>query len=262
MRQLDLLFAPKPDAIDELIARGALFVINHSGGKDSQAMTATVRARVPADQILVVHALLEEVDWEDCLEHIEATIDGLPLVVARPASTFFEMVDRRGMFPSPANRQCTSDLKRTPIDREIRRYLKANPRFGGLVVSCEGMRAEESTGRARLAELEISKRNSIAGREWWHWRPIHAMRVDQVFATIAAAGQEPHWAYAAGMSRLSCCFCIMASAADLAIAARLKPALYRRYCDKERELGFTLSMTRRPLPEVTGINPYEQENAQ
>ena len=242
-----------PAEVIALRDRGALFVLSHSAGKDSQAMTAVVRAIIPDDQLLVVHADLGEVEWEGNLEHIRATTAGLDMVVAKPATGFFDMVERRGMFPSPSQRQCTSDLKRTPIDREVRRYLAANPRFGGQVVMCMGMRAQESTGRAKLATFKRSNRNSKAGREWFDWLPIHDMTADQVFATIAANGQTPHWAYAAGMSRLSCCFCIMASREDLTTAARLKPDLYARYVEIERRTGFTLSMTRRPLTELTGV---------
>jgi 3'-phosphoadenosine 5'-phosphosulfate sulfotransferase (PAPS reductase)/FAD synthetase len=237
----------------DLIRRGALFVVDHSGGKDSQAMLAKVRGIVPDDQLLVVHAVLGEVEWEGTIDHVHATSAGLPVVLAHPVTSFFEMVERRGMFPSPANRQCTSDLKRGPIEREIRRYLKANPRFGGLIVNCMGMRAEESTDRAKLTTFKRSERNSKAGRTWFEWLPIHGWTVDQVFGAIARAGQKPHWAYAAGMSRLSCCFCIMASAADLTTAAKLKPDLYRRYVETERRLGFTLSMSRKSLPEITGV---------
>lgn len=90
-------------------------------------------------------------------------------------------------------------------------------------------------------------------RSWWEWLPIHELRVEEVFATIAAAGQEPHWAYGKGMSRLSCCFCIMASTHDLTTAARLAPELYRRYVETEQRLGHTLSMSQRPLTDITGV---------
>jgi hypothetical protein len=63
-----------------------------------------------------------------------------------------------------------------------------------------------------------------------------------VFASIAAAGQEPHWAYGKGMSRLSCCFCILASRQDLATAAALKPALFQRYLATERKIDRTFVM--------------------
>lgn len=253
-RQLDFLFASAEElAIRRLVERGALFAINDSGGKDSQAMKAKVRRLVPAAQIVVVHAVLPEVEWEGVVEHIEANSGELPIIYARAAKTFFDMVEHRQAFPSPKNRQCTSDLKRDPIARELRRYLKAHPEFGGLIVNCMGMRAEESSGRAKLDTLKLNNRNSLGGREWWDWLPIHGDSEAEVFAAIAAAGQAPHWAYAAGMSRLSCCFCIMASQADLVTAAKLNPELYARYAATERRIGFTLSMSQKTLPELTGI---------
>lgn len=243
----------------ELVERGALFVVNHSGGKDSQAMMVKLAEIVPQAQLMVIHAELPEVDWEGIKEHIEATIGGLPLIVCRNENkTLLEMVERRGMFPSPQQRQCTSDLKRGPIEREIRRYLKANPRFGGLVVNCMGLRAEESPARSKLETLKLNARNSKAGREWWDWLPIHAMTKASVFKVIGEAGQKPHHAYALGMSRLSCCFCIMACKADLQTAARLKPELYKRYVELEKKIGHTLSMEGRPLEEVTGIKAMEE----
>lgn len=241
------------EQIEALRERGALFVVLSSGGKDSQAMFLEVARRVPRSQIIVVHAVLDEVEWDGSEQHIRDTTDGVPLILARPASTFFEMVDRQRRFPSPNNRQCTSDLKRTPNEREIRRYLKAHPEFGGLVVVCMGMRAQESSTRAKLATFKRSARGSKAGREWYEWLPIHGLSEAEVFASIAAAGQKPFWTYAAGMRRKSCCFCIMACDSDLRRAAELRPDLYRRYVDKERELNFTLSMSRRTLPEITGI---------
>ena len=64
--------------------------------------------------------------------------------------TLLHSIEERGRFPSPAVRWCTSSLKRGPIERELRRYLKAHPRFGGRIVSAMGMRAEESAARAFL----------------------------------------------------------------------------------------------------------------
>jgi hypothetical protein len=45
----------------------------------------------------------------------------------------------------------------------------------------------------------------------------------------------------------------MSSEADLRTAARLQPALYRRYVETERRLDFTLSMSGRGLEEITGV---------
>ncbi len=244
--------------IERLIARGALFVVNHSGGKDSQVMLIKLREIVPASQLLVIHANLPGVEWEGTEAHALKYAGDLDTITCTATKTFFDMVRHRGMFPSPQYRQCTSDLKRGPIEREVRRYLKANPQFGGLVVNCMGLRAEESTTRAKAETFKFNKRNSKAGREWYDWLPIHAMLETQVFADIAAAGQQPHWAYAAGMTRLSCCFCIMSSQADIRTAARLNPALYREYINLEREVNHTMMMPRkgeapRSLQEIAGI---------
>ena len=243
------------DKILDLVDQGALFTVNHSGGKDSQAMLALIRQVVPAKQIVVVHAPLGDIEWEGVQEHIENTIGDLPLILAKPHTGWWDMIARRGYFPSPSYRQCTSDLKRTPIEREIRRHSKATGQT--LIVNCVGLRAEESTSRAKAETWKVNKDGSKAGRTWFEWLPIHTLTIDQVWKIIASVGQKPHWAYEAGMSRLSCSFCIMASAADLTLAAKLRPGLYRKYCQAERDMDQTFVMPRkgirRFLPEVTGI---------
>lgn len=241
-----------PQEVLDLIKRGAVFVVNHSGGKDSQAMYLTVRRYVPAAQIVLVHADLGQVEWGGAIDHIKETTNGEPLHVCRSRRDLLQMIEERGMFPSPSQRQCTSDLKRGPIERTIR-HLGVK-----LIVNCMGMRAQESSGRSKLAAFKFSERNSKAGREWYDWLPVHGMTTDQVFAEIAAAGQKPHWVYAAGMSRFSCCFCIMSSQADLRTAARLNPTLYRKYVELEQKTGQVMIMPskthgRRSLEQITGI---------
>src|SRR5262249_46314776 len=60
---------------------------------------------------------------------------------------------RRGCSPSRTVAmgpiQCTSDLKRGPIEREVRRY--ADARGFAIIVNVLGLRAEESAGRAKRA---------------------------------------------------------------------------------------------------------------
>jgi DNA sulfur modification protein DndC len=229
-----------------------MFVVNHSGGKDSQAMFHFVRKHVPAEQVIVVHALLPDVEWEGVEEHVRATTEGVPVLTCRSRRTLLQMIEERGMFPSPSQRQCTSDLKRGPIERTIRQTGHK------LIVNCMGMRAQESASRSKLVTFKLNERNSKAGREWYDWLPIHDWLVEEVFALIKAAGQEPHWAYAKGMSRLSCCFCIMSSKADLTTAAKLNPELYAKYVALERSTGQVMLMPskkngRQTLEQVTGV---------
>ena len=116
-------------------------VVNHSGGKDSTRMLGLVRQRLPNVRTYAVmadtgfeHRLpISAADWarSRCSEF------GLNLTVVRnPKRTYLEMVEQRGMFPSPQFRQCTSDLKRGPIDKFIRSLPQK------VIVNCIGIRAE------------------------------------------------------------------------------------------------------------------------
>lgn len=227
--------------IQELIANGALFVCNHSGGKDSQAMQIKLEEIIPKNQMVVIHAVLRDVTWSGDIEHIKKNLSGIAYIEAHARRSLLEMIDERGMFPSPKNRQCTSDLKRGPIEREIRRYIKRE-KLSGLVVNCMGLRAEESSSRKKMDTFKFNKGNSKAGRQWYDWLPIHELTKKEIFQVIEAAGQEPHWVYAAGMSRLSCCFCIMASEDDLRTAAKLNPVLFKKYLELEDKFQVSMMM--------------------
>ncbi len=230
--------------IKELIGKGATFYVSHSGGKDSQAMYAELFSIVPRDQLIVVHADLGEVEWEDVQDHIIANIRH-PLNVVRAPKTLFEMVRHRAntrpdvpSFPSSAQRQCTSDLKRNPIYKFIRNDMKQ--RGALLAVNCMGLRASESAARAKKGTFKINATLSKAGRTVHEYLPIHHYSDAEVFATIAAAGQKPFWAYAAGNKRLSCVFCIMGCDNDLQNGARHRPVLYQQYLALECETGWTM----------------------
>jgi len=246
-------------SIESLAEAGALFVANHSGGKDSQAMLIKLLGHVPRSQLLVVHASLGEVEWEGALEHARAQADaaGAPFLVAHARKTLLEMVERRyavrpgpnsSCWPSASNRQCTSDLKRDPIQREVRAYAKAHGFT--TIVTCLGIRAGESPARAKRPELSLNKRGCTADRRWYDWLPIHDMSTAEVFKTIADAGQKPHWAYAAGNERLSCVFCIMGSARDIANGARHHPELLAKYREIEQRTGYTMHQSRASLDEM------------
>ena len=244
-----------------------LFVVSHSGGKDSQAMMLRIASIIPHHQILVVHADLPGADWEGCEEHIHATVpDGVPVVVARARKrdgtprTFLNMVLDRGKFPDAQRRQCTSDLKRGPIAREVKAWAKA--RGFSTIVLCMGERADESSARGRRFQqmraetqgtyLEHSRRYSNSRWDWWEWHPMAEATEAQVFREISDAGQDPMWVYAAGMTRASCQLCILASGCDINTAARLQPETYWTYVALEEFIDHTMSMDRTPLRERVG----------
>ena len=137
-RVLDL---PIPPRCRDLIERGALVAVNSSGGKDSQAMCILLSRIVPLDQLLVVHAPLGDVEWPHTIEHVQRTIPpGVPLILATVASgkSLLERVEHRGRWMGVRQRFCTSEHETGPIERELRRYLKAHPRYEGRLVNALG----------------------------------------------------------------------------------------------------------------------------
>lgn len=255
-----------PSEIQALIARGALFVANHSGGKDSQAtLIALIEQGVPLSQILVVHASLGAMEWPGALEKAQehAQAHGLPFIVAKAAKSLFDMVERRHAsrpevpsWPSSSSRQCTSDLKRDPIAREVGRYAKEHG--FSTVVNCLGLRAAESTGRAKRPVLSHVERYTTRTRNWFEYLPIHQLSTKEVFASIAAAGLKPHFAYLLGNERLSCVFCIMSSKNDLVIGKRHNAELFNQYVALEQKTGYTMHMSRKSLLELVLGAEYAQ----
>jgi 3'-phosphoadenosine 5'-phosphosulfate sulfotransferase (PAPS reductase)/FAD synthetase len=246
------------DALDE----GALFVANHSGGKDSQAMFIWLAKIIPREHLLVVHATLGRHEWPWALEHaqFQAADANVEFRVASSYKSLFDMVDHRYQtrpevpsWPSASTRQCTSDLKRDPIKKVIRHYVKEKGYTR--VINCLGLRAEESPGRAKKQCFKCDSNMSKAGRTVHDWLPIHNFTNAQVRQTVADAGQYLHYAYELGNERLSCQFCIMGSVNDLQNGAKHNPELYADYCDMERKTGYTMHMSRKSLPELTGIQP-------
>ena len=246
---------PIPRECRQLIRRGALVAINSSGGKDSQAMTILLSRIAPRDQLIVVHAPLGQVEWPGTIKHIEYTIPpSVPLILAPVASgkTLLERVEERGLWPGVRQRYCTGDLKRTPIEQELCRYLKAHPRFEGRLINAMGLRRDESRDRAKRNPWRRNEHMSVAGRKVFDWLPVFELTTADVFRIISESGQSPHPVYSFGLTRCSCSFCIFASRSDLRRAAELRPDLYRRYSEIEQRIGHTLSPNRIPLPELTG----------
>jgi 3'-phosphoadenosine 5'-phosphosulfate sulfotransferase (PAPS reductase)/FAD synthetase len=253
----DLVMLKLPANVAALVAQNALFVVNHSGGKDSQAMMIEVLKVIPRDQIIVVHASLGDVEWKGALELAEkqAADAGVPFLVARAAKSFLDMVETRfatrpgvPSFPSSKNRQCNSDLKRDPIAKVLRAYVAKSGH--SVIVNCVGVRAAESSSRSKAPTWKQCNRMTTQARTVYEWLPIHTMSTADVFATIAAAGQEPHYAYALGNQRLSCVFCIMGSKNDLALGAKHNPELFARYVELEERTGYTMHMSRKSLTEL------------
>ncbi|MCC3156458.1 phosphoadenosine phosphosulfate reductase family protein [Hymenobacter sp. 15J16-1T3B] len=260
--QLDFFHDPGPD-VPALVAAGALFVINHSGGKDSQLMFHHVKKLVPARQMICIHAPLKDVEWPGALElaRDQAAAAGVRFILAhhhREISLLDKVAEKHAKrpdcspWPSDGQRWCTSDWKTGPCRREARRY--ANLAGFTTVVNCLGLRASESWSRFKELPWSLNEEQTNSRRTWYDWLPIHNVFTPEVFAQLDAAGLVPHHAYGLGNERLSCCFCIYGSSSDLRNGALHNPELYARYVELEQQTGYTMHMSRKSLPELTGLS--------
>ena len=258
--QLDLLGpAPTVAAVTVTAASAPdltdydVLLVNSSAGKDSQAsldvVVAAARAAGVADRIVVVHADLGEAEWPGVPElaaehaaHYDLRFEMVSRTRDGQIETILDRVSRRGMWPSSQQRWCTSDFKRGPI-RTVMTRLVAEVRESGVtdrpvrLLNIMGLRAEESPARSRRSPYAANESASNGRRLVDDWYPIFDWPVAAVWQRIAAAGTRPHPAYAQGMTRLSCRFCVLASRADLVCSARLNPTLAARHAAVEAETG-------------------------
>jgi 3'-phosphoadenosine 5'-phosphosulfate sulfotransferase (PAPS reductase)/FAD synthetase len=251
--QLSLIAEPATlDAVRALVAkhgRDLAFVVNHSGGKDSQRMLGYIREHFPQATTYVVMAdtgfehvkPVPAIDWA----RSQAARFALELhVVRNPNKTYLEMVERRGMFPSASTRQCTSDLKRGPIQKFIRSLREK------IVINCTGIRAEESAARAKQNPWKMDDGMSKAGRTVYGWMPIFEMTLEDVLAWHWAEAQPLHPVYVdeyhrdgsqgGYLRRFSCRVCIFATDHDLGAIYKHDREAFDLVAELEQRIGFTM----------------------
>ena len=257
-----------PTEIKAAIDNGAVIAISMSGGKDSQAMaSAVVRylyQRGLNNRVVAVHADLGRAEWFDTDETLRRQVDhmGLELtIVQRAKGDLLQRIQERAekvgaekvFWPSSAARYCTSDLKRNPIDKFLRT-------LGPLVISCEGLRRDESAARAKKPCWEPRKQITNSKRDALTWRPIHFWTTEDVWVELLTSGAELEWrrmeyskgneevaldgwpahaAYVRGNERLSCSICILASKSDIENGARHNPDYLAELVALEEEYGYT-----------------------
>lgn len=213
-------------------------VINFSGGKDSCAMLAYLCEKYPnvPKRVIFSDTGWEHTDAEEWSRKIVAMF-GLTLEVVRNANkTFLTMAEKRGKFPGMTTRQCTSDLKRDPIASWTRRNVTDK-----VVINCMGLRAAESTGRAKMKKLTRNKRETNSKRTIWNYLPIHNWSDEKVFSYLQSKGIPLHPVYKY-LHRFSCRVCIFMSEHDLKQVAKNDPAAIDIIEKLEDKIGFTMFM--------------------
>lgn len=236
-----------------------VFVINHSGGKDSTRMLGFVRECFPDTPTF---AIMADTGFEhqrpiSAIEFARSRCAGfnVPLTVVRNSRrTYLQMVEQRGMFPSAQYRQCTSDLKRGPIEK----YIRTLP--FRLIFNCMGIRSEESPPRSKLQSLTLNSSLTTKTRtvyNWfpifeqtlsdvlcWHWEnrvPLHPVYVPEFHRDGTAGGY---------LRRLSCRLCIFSTDTDLLAIRQHDPEAFQAVAELEQKIGFTMRATK-SLEQIT-----------
>lgn len=275
--------------IDTALRAGAALAISISGGKDGQAMLAELvpwhRVQGYPGALYAIHADLGRTEWPQTAAHVEwlACEADIELVVVRreQGDLLARWQERMAIlagtgkpfWSSAANRYCTSDLKRGPINKYLRRHQ--------LIISAEGVRAAESPARAKKPVVSVregitsekliglSPEDALAYRSFGQrlaltWNPILHWTTDDVWQacgtdradlserraryaagdTTAIDGWPAHPAYVYGNERLSCALCVLASDGDIRNGAQHNPALYAELRRMEVESGYTFKHKR------------------
>jgi 3'-phosphoadenosine 5'-phosphosulfate sulfotransferase (PAPS reductase)/FAD synthetase len=180
--------------------------------------------------------------------------DLLDQVVERHESNLAKGKDH-SPWPNSSARWCTSDQKTSQVKKLVTQLVsewhEANPDIGRKcrVLNVLGIRADESPKRAKMVPLgpdamnwtTVNKVRKPHGlREVTRWYPIFEWTEDEVWARIRERDVPHHWAYDAGMPRLSCCFCVFAPKEALVRAAQLNPGLARQYVAIEKRVGHAI----------------------
>ncbi|SNS68741.1 Phosphoadenosine phosphosulfate reductase family protein [Sphingomonas laterariae] len=271
-------------AIIEAAATGAWFAFSLSGGKDS-SMTAWAAMEWlddlghPRERRIAVHADLGRAEWRSTPAMVEVIARRLEiplLVVRRSAGDMVARWEQRfasgkaryealetynliGPWSSSSLRFCTSELKAQVIGPALAR------RFAGeTIVSVIGLRREESPARRFTPVVRedhrFAKPGNRANTRMMVWHPLVDWRTVDVLAGHDACGLPLHEAYGCyGSSRLSCAFCVLASAADLGAATRAQDNhnLYRHLVGIEAESTFSFQ----PGRWLADVAPHLLSNA-
>lgn len=205
-----------------------LHVLSLSGGKDSAACALFLRERGIEHVRVFMDTGWEHPDLYAHLDYLEEKLgpiirlrstvdipaeyeDSVRNFEARLGVEYSPMVRwcvRKAMFPSRMVRWCTQELKVKPF------LAWANAQNDD-IVNIVGIRAEESTARADLPEMD-----SMPGADHIQvWRPLIKWTEHDVINIHTRHGVRPCPLYLRGAGRVGCWPCVMASKAELRMLA-------------------------------------------
>jgi len=140
-------------------------------------------------------------------------------VLQPTGNPFLDLCIWKGRSPSRKAQFCTMELKRDPMFEQVVMPLMG---AGDMILSWQGVRAEESLNRRYLPECDE------VGDGLFNYRPILKWDIPAVFEAHRYMGIKPNPLYSQGMGRVGCMPCINCRKDELReIALRFPEAIDR-----------------------------------
>ena len=205
-----------PGTVAGALAGGAALAVSISGGKDGQAALALLSAerarnRWPGE-FIALHADLGRFEWPETPGAVTAQAaryGAREMIVRRARGDLLQRIEQeaerlrgtgRMVWPGRAARYCTAEMKRDQL-------VSAQRRMGGVVVSVQGLRAEEGPDRRRKPVLSIERRATTARlcdmgvedalaarrpdeRVVLNWLAVHALGIEGVWEACGTTGAD------------------------------------------------------------------------
>jgi len=256
-----------PEELLTHLHRGRPVAMGVSGGKDSGALALSLTEYLdsinhPKEKRVLIHSDLGSIEWKESLEWCQKLSEKVStplIVVSRKAGGMIERWETRWKnnweryhkieclrlilpWSTASMRFCTSELKTDIICRELKKRFP-----GETIISAIGIRADESPNRAKAPIFKIQPKLQGKTTHGFDWSPIKIWTLENVKAIHTRCDFPLHPAYTQfGSSRVSCSFCILATANDQTSALRQphNHFAYKLLCDLELRSAFSFQGTR------------------
>lgn len=193
--------------------------------------------RRPLNIFEPVKIVVEEGSWKWTPARKALTEEEAYMVISRAlyllqptGNPFLDLSLWKGRFASTKARFCSQELKRVPIQYQIMFPLLDQY---DEVYSWQGVRADESTERAKLVELE-----DVGGTGLFNYRPILKWTAQDCFDMHKKHGIDPNPLYKMGMGRVGCMPCIHARKSELNEISKRFPDEIARIAEWEELVSF------------------------
>lgn len=144
----------------------------------------------------------------------ESVIDDALSVLKPTGIPMLDLALWKGRFPSTKARFCTQELKVRPMFEQIYEPVITS---GDQMISWQGVRAQESSARAKLTKWEDTPEGFSI------YRPLLDWDVYDVFKMHENYGIDPNPLYKEGMNRVGCMPCINSNKQEMYEIARRYP---------------------------------------